>query len=223
MNQDYALVLQTDYNNVTAALCKDTSILQSITCHKHEASKNLIIHLDSLLEAQSIHWKSLSFIAVNQGPAPFTTLRAVITTANALAFAHTIPLIGVDGITTFLHAVQKKETVTIVLLNAFAHDLYYGIQDQNTVTTGWMHKDKLLQTLEDTYKERALYCTGNGVTLIQDDLQKTFSNITIAHPLTDYTPFESVVTKAYTQWHAHKTNTSLLPLYLKTKEYKIST
>jgi len=223
MNQDYALILQTDYEHITAALCKDTTILHTITCHKHEASKNLMLHLNTLLVAGDIAWNNLSFIAVNQGPAPFTTLRVIITTVNALAFAHNIPLIGIDGITTFLHALSSKTPIKLVLLNAFAQDLYYGIQDENGITTGWMHKDNLLHMIQSNYSHREIFCTGNGVLIVEKELTSLSPNVIIEKPLTHYTTFEALIATAYTNWYT-KTHihSSLLPLYLKTQEYKPS-
>ncbi len=94
------------------------------------ASKEVILLLQSLLEDHSIAYSEIKFIAVNQGPGAFTTLRVVISTVNGLCFATQVPLIGINA----LHALLDEypyQGPSIALLNAFSQDLYYGIKIPN--------------------------------------------------------------------------------------------
>lgn len=222
----YALILQSDYDNVSIALCKDGSILKTSTDTKHNASKNLVSQIKRLLESHNLIWKNLAFIGLNQGPAPFTTLRVIITSANGLNFAHKIPLVGVDGIKTFLKEQQDTTPLTIVLLNAFAKDVYYGIKENNQIiSTGWENNKVLFESLHKNYPHTPITFVGNGVTLFEKELKEVFGDFAqIPNPLPEYCSLEAVVTQAFTQWEQKENvHETLLPLYLKTQEYKIST
>ena len=221
----YALVLQSDYDNVSVALCKDGSTLETSTDTKHSASKNLVSQMNTLLKNHKIDWTDLSFIGLNQGPAPFTTLRVIITTANGLHFAQKLPLVGVDGIKTFLEEQQHETSVTVVLLNAFAKDLYFGIKENNKIiSTGWENYKVLFESLYKDYPNTPITFIGNGIALFKEELKEVFGDAAqIPDPLPNYCSIESIVNQSYVQWKQKKNvHNTLLPLYLKTLQYKTS-
>ena len=219
----YSLILQSDYNNVSVALCQSGSILETSTDTKHKASQNIVSQMNMVLKNHSLTWSDITFIGLNQGPAPFTTLRVIITTANGLNFAHKLPLVGVNGITTFLQEQKHTTPITVVFLNAFAKDLYYGIKkDDTVVATGWENYKALFESLVKDYPNTPITFVGNGVALFEKELKETFGEYAFTpEPLPHYCSLESVVTQAYTQWETKENvHDTLLPLYLKTKEYK---
>src|SRR3989338_3322087 len=110
----FFLKLQATYDSIEFALCSNPSIRFAHAKHsgraeiikkqfviKTEACKLLMLKLNELLTSEQKQWSDISFIVVNQGPAPFTTLRALIATVNGISFATRIPLVGVDGLLTF--------------------------------------------------------------------------------------------------------------------------
>ncbi|MFT6765483.1 MAG: tRNA threonylcarbamoyl adenosine modification protein YeaZ [Alteromonas naphthalenivorans] len=219
----HSLVLQSDYNNVSIALCKDSSILETSTDTKHNASKNLVTQMNTLLANHNLEWADLNFIGLNQGPAPFTTLRVIITTANGLNFAQKLPLVGVDGIKTFLQEQQHTTSVTVVLLNAFAKDLYFGIKENNKIiATGWENNQILFESLHKDYPNTPITFVGNGVPLFEKELKEVFGDwAQISDPLPHYCSLESIINQAFTQWEQKENiHDTLLPMYLKTLKYK---
>ena len=96
--------LQNTYQEIQVALWCDSLFVGSLSVPKNHASAELIPTLAFLLNQHNLRLEQLSFIAVNKGPGPFTTLRVVIASANGLSFASDIPLVGVDGLKAFLHA-----------------------------------------------------------------------------------------------------------------------
>ena len=219
-----SLILQTDYNSVFTALCSETAIIEVVQESKITASSRLICNIVSLLEKHQVSWNDLSFMGVNQGPGPFTTLRVIISTLNGLAFARNIPLIGVDGLAAFLQDVPSQN-VSIVLFNAFAQDVYFGIkQGDEIIAMGWQNIDLFLQKLQNDYAETSLVFFGNGTILFEEKIKNTFkNNAIISSSQILYTSMQAIVTAAYAQWNKRITHTSLLPLYLKTMDYKAST
>jgi len=217
------ITLQSTYHTVECALFSDTELLKNITINKHEASRFLMSRLHELLEEHSLTWKNITFLGVNQGPAPFTTLRALITTVNGISFSRHIPLVGVDGLRSFLYE-QHKNGITIVLQNAFAQDVYFAEQEKELVKTGWANGTEYLEELAKNYPTETIKFVGNGVPLLQKEITELFSNrAEIAEHCPEVVQLTTVAELAKQLWLNEKKGAPhLTPLYLKTQEYKTS-
>lgn len=220
------LTLHSDYNSVFCGLFRGTACVAVTQEHKLTASKNLMQKILSLLEEECLAWEDLSFIGVNQGPGPFTTLRVVITTINGLLFAKKIPLIGVDGLRSFLstYTITQSELV-VALLNAFNNDIYFGIKyPDGTLETGWGFYASFLNELHLKHPTSSITFVGNGVSMYQEAITNIFPAAFIPTPLPETVDLSTVATCALNQWQNNEgTTTPLLPLYLKTMQYKAST
>ena len=219
------LTLHSDYNSVFCGLFKGTACIAVIQEHKLTASKNLMLRLTTLLKEQDVSWADLDFIGVNQGPSPFTTLRIVITTVNGILFAKKIPLIGVDGLRAFLTEYKTSESeMVVVVLNAFNNDIYFGIKYPNgTTETGWSFYATFLNEFQTKYPTTSMTFTGNGVSLYREAIVNLFPQAVIPDPLPESVNLLTVASCALAQWHnGQMTSSPLLPLYLKTMNYKPS-
>src|SRR3989338_1529451 len=115
----YFLALQATYHSLEYALYDGMRLIQKKSLIKTQASSLLMCELNQLLSDHNCTWHDIQFLAVNQGPAPFTTLRALIATVNGISFATHKPLIGIDGLAAFAHE-YKSDAVTLNILNAFS-------------------------------------------------------------------------------------------------------
>src|SRR5579862_7433876 len=109
------------YTHVEVALFKNKTCIDSIVKNDVKASSHLIPYLDTLLKKNNVTLDDLSFIAIDQGPGAFTSLRVSIATVNGIAYAHKIPLIGVHGLDALCHQtaktlVNKTNTLIVCLL-----------------------------------------------------------------------------------------------------------
>ncbi len=121
--------LQNTYHAIEIALFKNACLIESVHISKTDASKDILLNLDMLLQRHQVTLADLEFLAVNQGPGPFTTLRVVIATANGISFASKIPMIGIDALAAFMDEYTNPAyPITVALLNAFNDDLYTAIQ-----------------------------------------------------------------------------------------------
>lgn len=219
------LVLHSDYEQVFCGLYQGTAMLATAHEHKIKASKNLMCMLGELLEQQNVSWSDLDFIGVNQGPSPFTTLRVVITTVNGLLLSQQTPLVGVDGLEAFVSTYTQPHGLVIALLNAFNNDVYFAIkQPDGSVTTGWEFNATLLQSLHTKYAATPITFIGNGVIMHQGRIENFFPDAHFPNQIPHTVDLKTVATRALEQWDDKKFTTEpLLPLYLKTLEYKQST
>lgn len=165
------IIIHHTYETFEVALFINTIQVGVISDDKRLASKMLIPHLDTLLRENNVPLTALSFIGVNQGPGLFSTLRSIITTANALYFAEKIPLIGVDALDATAHEFyDETHPFSVVLLDAFNHEIYYAIMEYMTIIKKSYNKiDLFLKDLIQHYPSQKIRFIGNG-TLIYKDL-----------------------------------------------------
>ncbi len=213
-----SLVIQATYEHVEIGLFTDDQQKEIIREDKRFASKSIITHIDALLKNNTINFSDISFIAVNQGPAPFTSLRVVISTVNGLSFASTVPLIGIDGLATFTQEHHNNQwPYTIALFNAFNNDVYFGIETpEKKLQTGYENIEIFLDTLHKRFANKTLRFIGNGVELFRENIINIFGNNTyFPEPFSHYPSLSYINKLAKEQWHSGHETHQVLPLYLK--------
>lgn len=89
----------------------------------HEAAtsgtvERLIPAIDLLLRDSGVDWEELAGIAVASGPGSFSGIRVGCATAQALAFARGLPLVGVPTFDAVAHALPPDDVAVLVLLPA---------------------------------------------------------------------------------------------------------
>lgn len=214
----FYLTLQHTYTDIQYALSKDNHILHNSSDDKLHASKNIIISIQELLNTQNLALADLSFIAVNQGPGPFTTLRTVIATANGIAFASGIPLVAVNGLEALvMEYLSPDYPYTVALLNAFGHDLYYGISTNGSLDIGCANYKKVLTDIQNIGKDPSVLFVGNGTAMYQETIKEIFKNQAVfPDPIPQTSSIAQVAKLGYQYWqkqnHIFK---QIEPLYLK--------
>ena len=208
------ITLQSTYKNVECALFNNTLCIGTFTIDKTKASKQLLLSIGALLNQHCISFSELSFIAVNHGPGPFTTLRVVIATVNGLSFASNIPLIGIDGIIAFLNE-QNQNDNNVALLNAFSGDVYFGIKtNKGQVETGYQKAETLIAHLKKQFGDNPINFVGNGSILHRDLIESTFGPI--KNVITETPHIESIGKAGLALWQQQKNGASQIhPHYLK--------
>ncbi len=218
------LCMQSTYTSLEIALFSDQKMFTFASEDKVRASKNVIPLIAYTLEKVGIALEKLSFIAVNQGPGPFTTLRVAIATANGISFASKIPLIGTDALDVFLQehapvpATAETAQPTLVLFNACNNDVYFAWQQSaKNLLKGYKNIDTLLAQVYSKSTGQKILFMGNGVALHQQKIKDVFgAHAHIPEPLPVTTSIEQMGTLALKKWHAKEgLATQLMPLYLK--------
>lgn len=218
-----SLAIQNTYQEIEIALLRDNTIVESTSADKTVASKQLIPLIDQLLTKHAVTIQDIRYIAVNQGPGPFTTLRVIIATVNGLSFASKIPLLGVDGMQALLDEHRKDEyPITIALLDAFNNDIYFAIQENSTiVASGYKNKDILCQELHQKYFGKNSMLLGNAATLYKTELQTALGNKVLFAENAQTCSLRAIGAIGYQYWQQQvNLCEQLFPLYLKHQLYK---
>ena len=219
------LAFQHTHGGVQAAVFQGRKIIQKIFEDKKRSSKYFIAMIDSLLKKTSIKMSDISFIAANQGPGPFTTLRVVMASVNGLAFSCNKPLIGVDGLDALLQEHRDtKYPVTVALLDAYSKDVYFGIaHDQNKrYQKGYKNIDLFLSDLRNRYPNTAVQLIGNGVQKYQQQIVSVLGDSAIISDSLVYNcSIDQLGLMAYEKWQKQTdVLDQLLPTYLKSMVIK---
>lgn len=211
-------ILHAHHQGVTLALCtingQNISILDESIVPTKKASSQLIATLDAALRAHSLSFKQLAYLAVNRGPAPFTTLRTALATANGLAFATGIALIGVDGISIALAEAQSKIGAhAVVIMNAFCDDLYAAWIDPQTGKEIVVCKNyrQLFSELSKIFHDKKIVFCGDGTEKYAAAIAEIGGEISgDAASL-----IRAIAVATEKLWQAKKTSVHVAPLYLK--------
>jgi tRNA threonylcarbamoyladenosine biosynthesis protein TsaB len=202
------------------ALFQDSQLINWVAEDKIRASKNFVLLIDGLLKEHHIKFSDLSFLAVNQGPGPFTTLRVVIASVNGLSYATKIPLVGIDALDALL---AEHESVlypsTIALLNAFNQDVYFGVSrtGQADVPKGYKNITVFLQELQSSMPNQTVRFVGNGAELYHREITAAFgAHAYIPTPMPQTASVNQIGIMGLNQWEKQENVTNeLYPLYLK--------
>jgi tRNA threonylcarbamoyladenosine biosynthesis protein TsaB len=215
------LAIQNTYTHVQMGVFYGTKPIATIEIDKKDASKACINALETLLVNCSMPFNDLAFIAVNQGPGPFTTLRVVIATVNGLGFTQKKPLIGINALEAFLSEYADQPTPTkVVLLNAFAHDLYFGIQTAGFIETGCATAASCFLEISQKIPHGPILFLGNGITGNQSLITDTFGHRVVFLSINPETVSLSRIAKmGLDEWINQKNlKYQLEPLYYKSTD-----
>ena len=170
------LIAQSTYSDIQIGLFDSSLLVDQKTISKFNVCKELIPTIQTLLKNNKINFGDLQFIGINQGPAPFNRLRALISTINGLAYATKIPLVGINGIKALYRSSRSPQTV--VLLNAFNNEVYYAYKKQNELAIGAAHINDVLKSIVLDLPHGAITFLGNVTEQFKDQIIMAFGNRT---------------------------------------------
>lgn len=209
------LAITHTYHSIELLLTHNNRANGYLSIPKTEASRALVVQIQKLLQDNQLSLQNLKYIAVNQGPGPFTTLRVVIATVNGISFAIAIPLIGIDGLDALLYETQHLNKPTIALLNAFNNDVYFGIATTGgTPKKGYKNIENFLKELKT--QDAVINFVGNGAQLHKELIEKTLGPIAQFPTAPSHYNVETIGKLSALNWKIKKNILSeVQPLYLK--------
>lgn len=219
----FFLALQVTYQHLEVGIFNQHDLLAYTQKDKHAASTYLTFYLDEVLAQSHITLDNISFIAACQGPAPFTSLRTLLSSVNGIAFARSIPLIGIDGLQSFVHEHHKDSAYTIAIFNAFADEAYFAIlSPQGNFEGGYESVYTLIPRIIKIIGTSSAQWIGDGVFHFNHVLKEHGILITTDKTIPTYLSYKELGRQAYTLFLQQCTKKQLLPLYLKQPIYKPS-
>jgi tRNA threonylcarbamoyl adenosine modification protein YeaZ len=216
------LAMHSTYHTVEYALYHGQKVVECVTLDKVHASSRLVPSLQQLLIHHACPLSDLTYITVNRGPAPFTTLRTLITTINGIRFARHVPLIGIDGFAIWFCMLPDTTYDTAIIMNAFNQEIYIALrQAGSSAYQSWYGPvPQVIQQLQATITTK-LVLAGNALPLYHGIFEQTMRDRVLFNEInfmTDSLHYSALL--SLQAWHDDKQSSMpLTPLYLKTTAY----
>jgi tRNA threonylcarbamoyladenosine biosynthesis protein TsaB len=139
------ICLETATNLCSVALCDRKGIVAARESDESKSHSALLtVYIRDLLRESGIRAADLEAVAVSRGPGSYTGLRIGISAAKGMAFAASIPLIGVETLFSMYHGIMEIKgndlplnTLFCPMIDARRMEVYYTIYD----TTGRILKN----------------------------------------------------------------------------------
>ncbi|MDN3689038.1 tRNA (adenosine(37)-N6)-threonylcarbamoyltransferase complex dimerization subunit type 1 TsaB [Cyclobacterium jeungdonense] len=126
----------------------------------------LVPCIKSLMDQSGYKMENLDAIAVAQGPGSYTGLRIGVATAKGLAFAHDLPLIGVDSLDALGRSVSSQAgpgSYIIPMIDARRMEVYATVLDHEGKTLVATRPEFLDQNpFQEFLKKGKVYFLGNA-------------------------------------------------------------
>jgi tRNA threonylcarbamoyladenosine biosynthesis protein TsaB len=198
--------------------------IQSARGRRH--AETLVPAIDILRRQAQVELSEISCIAVDVGPGLFTGLRVGVSTANALAHALRVPLIGVTSLDLLAFPVRWSPKLVVAVVDARRGEVFTakyrsvpgGIQrlDAYRVTSPTDLMTDLLVARDD------LLLVGDGASRYADTFAQA-GRIELADKGLAYPSPSSLVQLAHAQALREEfVNTDLQPLYLRPPDTAIN-
>jgi len=129
--------LETSTNICSVALCNSLGVVavRESSENKSHASQ-LTVFIQELLAQEELRAADLDAVAVNMGPGSYTGLRIGVSTAKGIAYAASIPLIGVETSLSMYYGIDEtirrkhgtdETSLFIPMIDARRMEVYYSI------------------------------------------------------------------------------------------------
>jgi tRNA threonylcarbamoyladenosine biosynthesis protein TsaB len=131
------LCIETATSVCSVALCDRERIISARENSEGRSHASLLtVYIDELFREQNITASELEAVAVTKGPGSFTGLRIGVSVAKGIAYRASIPLIGVDTMTSMFHGIRllqeeqyslNENSLWCPMLDARRMEVFYAI------------------------------------------------------------------------------------------------
>jgi tRNA threonylcarbamoyladenosine biosynthesis protein TsaB len=177
------LCIETATSVCSVALCDRERIISARENSEGRSHASLLtVYIDELFREQNITASELEAVAVSKGPGSFTGLRIGVSVAKGIAYRASIPLIGVDTMTSMFHGIRltdqqqyglTENSLWCPMLDARRMEVFYALFDsegkvRKEISAAIMDEDSFSNIPEDV---RILFF-GNGAGKCREILKR---------------------------------------------------
>ncbi len=220
------LGLETTTRHASVAIAGDTGLLASARTGRHGRHGEFVAPaIDFCRREAGIDLDALTGVAVSLGPGLFTGMRVGIATAQALAHARGLPVVGLASLDLVAFAARHTRRSICAVIDARRGEVAWaryqpapgGVQRRTELALG--PPERLAGELEADREE--VLCVGDGALAHREVLSAT--RAAIADEAAAYPSAESLLALARPRFARHETQRpeELAPIYLRRPDAKI--
>ncbi|HEX2921668.1 MAG TPA: tRNA (adenosine(37)-N6)-threonylcarbamoyltransferase complex dimerization subunit type 1 TsaB [Bacteroidales bacterium] len=173
------LCLETATPLCSVALCDDAGIVALKESNDSKSHASLLtVFIGELLKNNGIRPSELEAIAVSKGPGSYTGLRIGVSVAKGMAFATSIPLIGIETTCSMFHGISKNinenpSRLYCPMLDARRLEVYYAIFDSSGNIVKEISAEVMNEKSFSNYPdEQEIVLFGDGSQKLKDIIKK---------------------------------------------------
>jgi tRNA threonylcarbamoyladenosine biosynthesis protein TsaB len=133
------ICLETATNLCSVALCNSDGVISLRESNESKSHASMLtVFIDEIFKETGIMAHDLEAIAVSKGPGSYTGLRIGVSVAKGIAYAVSIPLIGIETTISMFRGIcgnlnhcygADNNTLFCPMLDARRMEIYYAIYD----------------------------------------------------------------------------------------------
>jgi tRNA threonylcarbamoyladenosine biosynthesis protein TsaB len=135
------ICLETATNLCSVALCNSAGVISLKESNEQKShASQLTVFIVELLKENGLKAADLEAIAVSKGPGSYTGLRIGVSVAKGIAYASSIPLIGIDTLASMFWGMHQNEKLNLQnredfiycpMLDARRMEVYYALYNSS--------------------------------------------------------------------------------------------
>jgi tRNA threonylcarbamoyladenosine biosynthesis protein TsaB len=181
------LCLETATRVCSVALCSRSGVIASMDNDEGRSHASLLtVFIDKILKEQNLKTADLDAIAVSKGPGSYTGLRIGVSVAKGIAYASSIPLIGVNTTLSMFHGFLNSsnseysftdEDLFIPAIDARRMEIFYSVFNKNSISVKEVCAEIMNEDSLKELPERArIFIFGDGAAKCREVIKR--KNIT---------------------------------------------
>ncbi len=165
------LCLETATGVCSVALCDNNGVVASRESSDSRSHASLLtVFAGEVLREKKLKASDLDAVAVSKGPGSYTGLRIGVSAAKGIAFAASVPLIGIETTLSMFFGMKEKQTsiygkniLFCPVLDARRMEVYYAIYDSEGRTVKGITAEIINgNTFTDITRNNRLIIFGEG-------------------------------------------------------------
>lgn len=191
----YSLAITGCFDTATINLFCNQEHVSSVQITNHQSSKLLVSTIQNLLAKSSLSLKDLNLLLVDIGPGAFTSLRIIVVTVNALAYALNIQIFPINSLEALSNQAIKNaspHSMVVTMINAYSQQVYATVFDKSKekyiLENTCINIDKILLDLATRHLATDILFQGNAAIMHQGKIIELFKNI--PHKINTTSTFE---------------------------------
>lgn len=169
---NYFLLIDSSESKCSACVFKDeVCIREIISQESNDASSNLTLYIQQLMDEAGISLSDLQAIGVFSGPGSYTGLRIAISTAKGLCYSLNKPLISINTMEAMLNGFLKrnaislsvsKEAILLAMMDARRMEVYVSGYDVSKKLINKLRAQVLDLEYFKSIPFKNIFCFGSG-------------------------------------------------------------
>lgn len=166
------LNIETATKNCSVSIAKEgkTLICKEIATENFSHAEKLHVFMEAILKEANLTFKSVTAVAVSQGPGSYTGLRIGVSSAKGLCYALGLPMIAIDTLELLARRIKIENGIIIPMIDARRMEVYTSFFDQ--------HYSKIRATQAEIIDETSYSEINEKIHLVGDGALKFKATLT---------------------------------------------